>query len=168
MHFSAPSWTEPRCRPSLPTLNQGADHTRRFTVFVRSIDLERIDHPNQSATLRLQILNPGCVQSPRLSLRPTHYDAGWFSSESSLLWASLLDARSLAIHLQWVGWSLVLATNFNVFLQRCSHHLQASSNKRTRTTIGTTFSRPCGEFLSPTCCRHVLERCVQQAKKREN
>ena len=58
---------------------------------------------------------PAAPISYTLSLQPTHYDANWFSFETSLLQASLLDARSLAVRLQMLEWLLVLTKIFDFF-----------------------------------------------------
>ena len=123
--FSASSSFVPHCRLSLPTLNYRANHTRHFKVFVHSIyDGSTVRNNLQPTAYRFPKL--ASPISYTLSLRPTHYDADWFSFKTSLSWASLLDARSLAIRLQMLGWLLVLATIFD-FFQRwastCKLHL---------------------------------------------
>ena len=60
------------------------------------------------------------------------------SSKTSLLRASLLDARSPAVHLQRLGWLLVSATIFNRWLQLCASTCRLPPNGRTRTPHGHT------------------------------
>ena len=59
---------------------------------VRSFDLGRIECPEQSVALHLQILNPAAYNLLTLSLRPTHFVADWLSSETNLSRALFLPA----------------------------------------------------------------------------
>ena len=133
---SFPSETNHRFRLYSHTLHYCADHTRRFDPFVHSVW--------NGSTVQTNLQQPACrfpdaaFTSFLSTLRPTHYLADWFSSETSLSRASLLDARLPVVHLQRLGWSLASATIFNFWLQFCASTCRLPPNGHTRTPHGHT------------------------------
>ena len=137
-------WTAPRSRlgpttvsDCIPTLYLNAPTTQ--SAQIRSFSRSGTDRPSRPICSKLpadfQMLrslpsNLPCDQHTNL---PTGC-----RFETKMSRASLLDARLLAVHPQWLGWLLVFAAIFNLLTPAMRFHLQASSRRTHAYTTSLT------------------------------
>ena len=157
-------------QPPFPTVSPHSTLTAPTTqgAQIRSFTRSGTDRPFRPICSKppadFQMLRslPNNLPCDQHTIVPTGY-----CFETSLSRASLLDARLPAVHLQRLGWSLVSAAIFNLWLQLCASTYRLPPHGHTRTPQGHTGlpQSGCSHRALATMCSHAQTQATETGVK---